>query len=115
MKNKYFWGIIFIMMFLTFTSCDKDESDDNLHANALILGFNQEKCECCWGWIIKFGNDTIMSDNLIVGEIVGYDINKPINVYIEIGDKVRDCPIILPSPDYSKDYFVIKKIVKIEE
>ncbi len=68
--------LILLVLALTF-SCDK--TDDSIKSNAVIIDFNPDKCYCCWGWTIVKGNDTIKSDNIIIGEIVGYDKEYPIN------------------------------------
>ena len=116
MIRKYLWSFVLIMLFSAFISCDKSDkkSGDKWGTKAIIIGFNQEKCDCCWGWIIQMGNDTIMTDNSIVGEKIGYEINEPIHVYIELGEKEKECPILMPSPIYNKDYFEIRKIEIME-
>jgi hypothetical protein len=90
-------------------SCEKDEIP--LKANAEIIRFNSELCMCCWGWTIKMGNDTIKSDSNIIGEVVGYESENPISVFIELGEKDNKCT----TPNYPRDYYEIKRIVKIEK
>ena len=105
-----------MILFSNFTSCDKVKDNDTIHANAIVIGFNPEKCECCWGWIIQMGNDTIKTNNIIVGKTVGYEINEPISVYMELGDKEEDCHAFSRlNPTNNKDYFEIKEIKKIKE
>ena len=58
---------------------------------AEVIAFNANKCMCCWGWDIKAGKDTIRTESIIVGDIVGYQITSPIKVYIEPGEKNATC------------------------
>jgi hypothetical protein len=92
-------------------ACEKQ--DEMLKGNAEIIGFNPYKCGCCWGWIIKIGNDTIKSDDVIVLDTFGYEINKSIPVYIEVGKKEKDCNAFIGS-NQTKDYYEIKVIKKLE-
>lgn len=80
---------------------------NKLKSNAELLGFNPDKCGCCWGWTIKIGNDTIKSDDTIIGETVGYNINYPVNVYIELGELEKTC-----TEQGGMDYYDIKQIIK---
>lgn len=84
------------------SSCKKDNSLNK--SNAEIIGFNPDKCMCCWGWSIKIGNDTIKSDTVLIGELFGYEIKEPIKVYIVLGG----------IKDICKDYYNIKEIKKAE-
>lgn len=103
---------LFIMLFLI--SCEKSES--SFKGNAEIIGFNSSKCGCCWGWIIKCGNDTIKSDDVIIDDIAGYEIGEPVPVYIELGDIENACSTMgYDDPDLSIDYYVIKKIELIQK
>lgn len=54
-------------------------------------------------------NDTIKSDDVLIGETIGYEITEPINVYIQLGEKERDCSEIL-----GIDYYAIKRIIEVE-
>jgi len=103
---KKIW--ILLILGLSF-SCDK--SDDSIKSNAKIIDFNPDKCYCCWGWTIVKGNDTIKSDNIIIGEIVGYDKKYPIDVYIEIGELENKCSVLGFS---NSDYYEVTKIEKIK-
>ena len=84
------------------SSCRKDKVSNKI--NAEIIGFNSDKCMCCWGWTIKIGNDTIKSDNVSIGELVGYVIKEPIKVYMELGEIEPTC----------SNYYNIKEIKKAE-
>ncbi|MDC0584455.1 hypothetical protein OAO55_01860 [Bacteroidales bacterium] len=79
---------------------------DKLKSNAKIIDFTRTKCGCCWGWTIKIGNDTIKSDNELIGKTIGYSIGYPVNVYIEKGDLERTCSEF--------DYYKILQIIKVE-
>lgn len=97
---------LLILSLIVCISCNK--FDAKIKSNATIIGFNPNKCYCCWGWIIKTGNDTIKSDNIIIGETIGYDIHYPVNVYIEIGELESKCSDLGFS---NLDYY---KVIKIE-
>lgn len=80
-----------------------------LKSNAQVISFNPDKSACSWGWKIKTGNDTIMSENGIIGNTIGYEISSPIDVYIQTGEKVRNCS------DYGGfDYYDIERIIKVQ-
>lgn len=72
-----------------FVSCHK--SDQPSASNAEIIGFNPEKCMCCWGWTIKIGDDTIKTRDTRLAGLAGYDITTPVPVYIELGARDKDC------------------------
>jgi hypothetical protein len=80
----------------------------NIKSNATIIDFNPDKCGCCWGWTIKIGNDTIKSDNAIIGKTIGYKIDYPVNVFAEKGDLKQSC-----SELGSYDYYELKHIIKV--
>jgi hypothetical protein len=95
--------IIISILIIFIASCRKD----SLKANAEIIKFHPEKCGCCWGWDIKYGNDTIRVEDVIVGNTFGYDFTTPIPVYIELGDKEEPCSSL-----EQIDFYAIKKIEK---
>jgi hypothetical protein len=97
--------ILISIIIIFFTSCSKDKSVPN----AEIIKFHPEKCGCCWGWDIKYGNDTIRAVDVIVGNTVGYDISIPIPVYIELGEMYEPCSSIK-----HMDFYTIKKIEKVK-
>ncbi|HPE56444.1 MAG TPA: hypothetical protein PK904_08605 [Bacteroidales bacterium] len=104
MKNTWI-----LLVFALIISCNK--SDDAIKSNAVIIDFNPDKCYCCWGWTIVKGNDTIKSDNSIIRETVGYNIENPVYVNIEIGELENKCS----DSGFSKfDYYEVKKIEKIK-
>ncbi len=61
--------------------------------------------------LIVRSQDTIKSDNIIIGEIVGYDKEYPINVYIEIGELENKCSDLGFS---NSDYYEVLKIEEIK-
>jgi hypothetical protein len=82
---------------------------DELENNAKIIAFNPDKCSCCWGWTIKIGNDTIKSDDELIGKIVGYKRDYPVNIFLEKGDFKQTC-----SDMGGYDYYRLKTLIKIE-
>lgn len=80
-----------------------------LKSNAQILSFNPDKLACSWGWKIKMNNDTIMSESGIIGNTIGYEISSPIDVYIQTGEKTRNC-----QESDSFDYYDIERIIKVQ-
>ncbi len=105
--------ILNVLIIFLFTSCNKET--DSQKSNAEIINFNADKCFCCWGWTIKIGNDTIKSDNIIIGETIGYEITNPVKVYIELGEIEDTCSnFTFTNPNLKQDYYQIKKIEKIE-
>ena len=104
-------GLLFLVGLIS--SCNKD--DNSFIGNAEVIGFKSDKCMCCWGWTIIIGSDTIKSDNIVIGETVGYEIKNPIKVYIELGEVEETCSNLgFTNPDLARDYYEIKKIEKIE-
>jgi hypothetical protein len=47
---------------------------------------------CCWGWTILVGKETIKTTDPKLQEIVGFNISKPIPVFIELGERDIQCP-----------------------
>ncbi len=95
------------------SSCDND-ADPPYMANAEIIGFNSEKCACCWGWVIRVDSDTIRADELPNSERIGTNITKPIPVYIELGEKKLDCSTISTNPVNNKSFYKIKQLLLIQ-
>jgi len=88
--------ILSFAIFALFASCEKGPTS----GDAEIIAFNPEKCGCCWGWTIKVGDETIKTDDVMIGELVGYRINKPIKVTVELGEQDETC----------SDYYEVKNI-----
>jgi hypothetical protein len=86
MKKFY---ILLIINLLGLLSCER--SENALQPNAEVISFNPEKCLCCWGWTIKIGDVFIKSADGIIGDAVGYEITKPVEVYMELGNLERIC------------------------
>ncbi len=103
MKNSIV-AVLILFVSIYISSCEKDNSLVNTTKNAEIIDFIPEKCYCCWGWVIKVGNDTIKADQLPDPDIIGYEINSPVRVIIEIGERTTDC-------SSGFDYYEIKKLI----
>ncbi len=99
--------LILLILGIFLFSCEKN---NQLNINAEIISFNPDKCSCCWGWLIKTGNDTIKSDDEIIGSVIGYEIINPIKVKIELGEKKQSCS----GMENFKGYYNIIKIEKVE-
>ncbi|MBN1117366.1 MAG: hypothetical protein JXA77_09195 [Bacteroidales bacterium] len=99
--------LLFPILLVFFQSCEN--SGNSPKSNAEVVAFNALKCGCCWGWVIKYGNDTIKSDNAIVGKVVGYTIDNPVKVFIELGEITVSCSEF----ELGWDYFEVKKIVVV--
>ena len=80
-----------------------------LKSNAKVIDFNADKCGCCWGWSIQIGNDTIKCDNEKIGKSIGYSIDYPVAVYVELGDLEQNC-----SEFGGYDYYKLNQIIKVE-
>jgi hypothetical protein len=98
-------AILTALILVIFLSSCKKNDNNKTKANAEIIGFNSEKCMCCWGWNVKMGNDTIKIDRIPSDIQIGYEISKPIPVYIELGSKKYDCSSLR-----RYEYYEIKKI-----
>ena len=79
--------IFLVVIPLILSACEKDP----IKANAEVISFNPLKCGCCWGWTINTGGKEIKTDNSNVGEIVGFEIDEPVLVYIELGKQDVNC------------------------
>ena len=80
-----------------------------IESNAQVLSFNPNKDICSWGWTIKIDSDTIKSDDELIGKAVGYEINEPVNVFIQLGQKKDHCSDLT-----GYDFYEIKKIIKLD-
>lgn len=94
MIRSFFIYILFIIIF----SCEK--LDETIMVNAEIIGFNLNKCNCCWGWIIKIDRDTIKSEYM--PEDALYTTHFPVPVKIMVGSKSMDCSNFPEPYDYYK-------------
>ena len=103
MKRKVFLATILVMFLIGVNGCQKKNSIENSKFDAYIIGFNAEKCFCCWGWQIKIGNEIIKADSLPDISLVGYTINSQIPVEIETGEKKQVC-------SDGQNYYVIKSL-----
>lgn len=90
---------LFTLMFLFFAfGCSNENKKNQL--NAEVIAFHAEKCMCCWGWDIKIGDKLIRTESVIVGNIVGYEIDKPVLVLIVLGEKEEDCSSRFTNVDF---------------
>ena len=99
-KLKYLILILFIILA---AGCEKDDPFADSTQEASIVGFYTEKCYCCWGWIIKIGDQTIRAE-----EIPGILYTQeptffPINGKIKIGRKIIECD----KYEFDDDYYEI--------
>ena len=95
MKRKEL--MLFCFLFLTF-GCSYENYKNRLSAE--VVAFHAEKCMCCWGWDIKIGNNLIRTESGKVGNIVGYEINKPVPVLLILGEKEEDCSSRITNIDF---------------
>jgi hypothetical protein len=106
---------ILIIAILVGLNLGCNRQDDSILRHAEVLGFNADKCMCCWGWTIKIENDTIKSDDAIIGETVGYEIDNPVSVFIEIGKIEHNCASYgYTISGNTRNYYEIKRIEKIK-
>ena len=108
--------IVAIFIIAMLPSCDPTfEEINTIKPNAEIIGFNPDKCVCCWGWIIRMGTDTIKTDSLPKVDQIGFNFITPMPVYIELGRKKMDCSSMQwTNPVNNKDYYAIKRLELIE-
>ena len=96
------------MFLLLSMACAKN--DNSTIKKAEIINFNPNKCMCCWGWTIKVENDTIKSKDAIIGEIIGYNIEYPVSVKIDLRGITKNCSIF----SNSINYYEIVNIEKLD-
>ncbi|CAN5477839.1 hypothetical protein BH10BAC1_BH10BAC1_01400 [soil metagenome] len=65
MKNSTIIKRTLLLSFLTIAvvSYKTINTEDPCDKEGKIIGFNSLKCNCCWGWVITIGKDTIKTDN----------------------------------------------------
>lgn len=59
--------------------------------NAEVLSYDSKKIYCSYGWMIRMGNDTILSTSYFLIKEVGFDIARPVKINIEIVSKEDFC------------------------
>jgi hypothetical protein len=60
--------------------------------NGRVLRFNFEKCNCCWGFVLKVNNDTFVVNDQKIFDLIDYtNITSPIEVEVELGTKPNEC------------------------
>jgi hypothetical protein len=110
---KHLLLVILVVLTASF-SCEKTDvvNDlENTDQKALLIGFNPDKCYCCWGWELKVGNDTIKSDFLPGIDITTYTEGFPQEVSLIIGKEERDCSAFLVN---HFKYYEIEKITLLK-
>lgn len=95
--------IVLLILLFSITNCEKEDELVDRTTDAQIVGFVMEKCYCCWGWVIKVGEETIKAEQI---PTLNPSENTvfPINAKITIGSKTIDCS------GNMADYYEIKKI-----
>jgi len=72
------------------TGEDRNNLKDNpIESGASVESLNFVNPTCNRFYYI--GNDTIKSENLLIGELVGYEIKDPIKVYLVLGEIKATC------------------------
>jgi len=98
--------IFVILTILLAIGCEKNDPFASTTQEASIVGFYTEKCYCCWGWIIKIGDETIRSEE-IPGILYSQESTIfPIDGKITIGKKTIECEAY----EFDDDYYAILKI-----
>ena len=87
MKNT----ILTILWLLIFAACEKESFIPEPRYNAEILSFDGRKCYCMYGYMIKMGEDTILSTSTVLFERFGHEITEPIKVNIQIENIEEYC------------------------
>ncbi len=101
MRQLKFIALLIIVFSLT--NCEKKDESVISSKEVQIVGFDSEKCYCCWGWVIKIGTDTIKAEYIPDLAISAENMVFPINAIITLGSKTIDCS------GKMADYFEIKK------
>ena len=70
-----------LIIILLFAACKKEECV--LEYNAVILRFEPVKVYCVYGYVIKVGQDTILSASEGLKYMIGTNFNRPIKANIE--------------------------------
>ncbi|MCU0362888.1 MAG: hypothetical protein MUD02_05000 [Bacteroidales bacterium] len=104
---KYLIYTLSVIILIFITDCGEEKLTAADFRTSQIIGFDTEKCFCCWGWIIKVGTDTIKAD-YIPGLKITENTVFPIDARISIGNRTTDCS------GYMFDYFEIKEFIEIK-
>lgn len=102
-----------ILSIIFVSNCEMTQDLENLTTDAKILGFVNEKCTCCWGWVISVDSRTIKTDSL-PGLSPSENLVFPINARITIGIKSRDCSEYKLDMPTLPDYYQIKTFTVIK-
>ena len=98
---------IVLIIILSLTGCEKKDELVNKTTDAQVIGFDTEKCFCCWGWVIKVGADTIKAEQIPTLNLSESTV-FPINARITIGERTIDCS------GRMADYYEIKEFTEIK-
>ena len=109
MKQMNHLSLAIVLIFLfALTNCEKQTELVNKTTDAQIVGFVTEKCYCCWGWVIKVGDETIKAEQI---PTLNPSENTvfPIKARITIGSKTIDCSNRTIDMTKMPDYYEIKE------
>jgi hypothetical protein len=104
---------VLLILLLSITNCEKKDELVDRTTDAQVVGFVMEKCYCCWGWVIKVGEETIKAEqipNLNPSENTVF----PIKARITIGSKTIDCSDRTIDMTKMPDYYEIKEFTIIK-
>lgn len=108
---KLKFNILLIILILTFIFsvgsskvyfANSQKRIDNKKTHGTILRFDPSKCNGCWGWVIKIGQDTIKTDSLPLDTTSLKKIKYPQPVNIMVGE------IIAKHHSVDYDYYRIE-------
>jgi len=104
---------VLLILLFSITNCEKKDELVNRTTDAQIVGFITEKCYCCWGWVIKVGEETIKAEQI---PTLNPSENTvfPIKARITIGSKTIDCSDRTIDLTILPDYYEIKEFTLIK-
>ena len=105
---KYLRLLTLLVLIFSVTNCEKKNEIVNSTTDAQIVAFVTEKCYCCWGWVIKVGEETIKAEQIPTLS-PAENIVFPINARITIGSKTIDCSNRTIDMTKMPDYYEIKE------
>ena len=108
MAHIKFIGLLIILF--SYANCEKKDDLVNKTTDAQIVAFVTEKCYCCWGWVIKVGEETIKAEQI---PTLSPSENTvfPIKGRITIGSKIIDCSNRTIDMTKMPDYYEIKEFI----
>ncbi len=81
--KKSLTNVTLVLITLLLIGCSKPKSIEPTF-NAEVICFTRNKAYCLHGWMIKIGNDTILSTSPIIRDILGDNTEYPLKVNIEV-------------------------------